>query len=117
MSETFDFVFGTGKSNLFKKRKNVVTTFSDLDIKQNFKKLESESDYTEDIDLDEGGFDDCFYAEEGSSTSDILKSDIAESASFENSKAEIEISLISDLPFTSYLKGSKMLQGGYMKVK
>ena len=115
MSETFDFVFGTGKSNLFKKRKNVVTTFLDLDIKQNLKKLEFE--YTEDIDLDEGGFDDCFYAEEGSSTSDILKSDIAESASFENSKAEIEISLISDLPFTSYLKGSKMLQGGYMKVK
>jgi hypothetical protein len=49
MSETFDFVFGTGKSNIFKKRKKVVTTFLDQDIKQNFKKLEIES--AEDIDF------------------------------------------------------------------
>jgi len=115
MSETYDFVFGTGKSNIFKKRKKVDTTFLDRDIKQNLKQLEFES--AEDIDFSEGGFDDSGYAEEGSSTSDILIPDIAESASFENSKAEIEISIICDLPFTSYLKGSKMLQGGYMKVK
>ncbi len=121
MSEMNQFVFGTGKSNLFKKRKIVVAIIPHVELNHILNENELNlADNTEDIGLYDGDLDDSFFDEqvdlETYETPNIINSELENIPTFENCNAANENSMLNDFKFNYYLQGSNMLQGGYMKV-
>ena len=113
--EQYHFVFGTGKSNLFKKRKTLTTRLNAPPICiNNTPSNEGSPEVTEAID----GFDNYGALEEDSvSSNDIeLPPNLIDIESFVETGPNTDKVELLSFGFNDYLEGAKLIQGGFMKV-
>jgi hypothetical protein len=109
--ERHDFVFGTGKSNLFKKRK------SRKDAPPVCRNTHPSIEGSPEGEA-EDGFENYGAFEEGSVSSNDkdIPANLVNIESFEETGPDIYNPDQLDFGFNNYLEGAKLIQGGLMKV-
>ena len=113
--EQGQFVFGTGKSNLFKKRKPLAAR---INVTPSIV-LQDTIAFDGFSPDDMNGFDDNDSLEDYesvSSDSNEIPADLEDVPSFLETGPDIENSDLAALDFNEYLNGAILIQGGFMKV-